>query len=218
MSKVTKTILILQLDSWTAAHSGASCCVLSTSSLLFLFPPPPWNRHIHAFHAAWTYDAESVRESWVTTVTLPRYSPSERLALNFFRPWKPFQLTGSGLLPELGVCLPRPAVPDSSFSLNRDVSLSCPAVQTVSGCISYRHWPEVIATRRILPHCVGQERGGRARAPPPSPKKREGWSEYLEVESGWQLVGSSLIQTHILVIQCAKCSLGQSQHAAQKQK
>lgn len=34
MSKVTKTILILRLDSWIAAHSGTSCCALSTSSLL----------------------------------------------------------------------------------------------------------------------------------------------------------------------------------------
>lgn len=33
MSKVTKTILILQLDSWIAAHSRASCCSLSASSL-----------------------------------------------------------------------------------------------------------------------------------------------------------------------------------------
>lgn len=73
---------------------------------------------------------------------------------------------------------PRPAESDRSFSLSRDVSVSCPAVPTVSGepthwgaqpaCISHTHWPEVIATRRILPHCVGQERGGT----------RGGWSEY----------------------------------------
>lgn len=35
MSKVTKTILILQRDSWTVAHSRASRRFLSTSRLLF---------------------------------------------------------------------------------------------------------------------------------------------------------------------------------------
>lgn len=42
MSKVTKTILILQRSSWTAAHPHASCCPHSTSRLL-LFHFHWWN-------------------------------------------------------------------------------------------------------------------------------------------------------------------------------
>lgn len=40
---------------------------------------------------------------------------------------------------------------DRSSSLKLDVS---------SGCMSHTHWAGVIATRRILPLCAGQERRG----------------------------------------------------------
>lgn len=138
MSKVTKTILVLQSDSWIAAQL--------LRSLDF---QPPSNRNKKQ-----TRPRRINPRSCVTTLLT---SPHQETRAELHE--RPVPAGGVRSL-RFGVArVPRP---DGSSSLKRDVSPSCPAVQTVSGCISCRHWPEVIATRRILPHCVGQERGGRA--------------------------------------------------------
>lgn len=187
MSKVTKTILILQLDSWIAAHSGASCFTPPPLSL----QPPPSDKHIHAVLAVHDSTRWIALWGWVTTVTLPCYSPIDGTRVELHLVWENVPV------PADGVPAARWALVSGCRVLQRLTAASlwtgtylCPVLpskQSVS-CISGSHWPEVIATRRILPHCVGQERGGGAGA----------WSEYLEAESGWQFGGNSLLQTHIL--------------------
>lgn len=167
MSKVTKTILILQLDSWIAAHSGASCCSVNLSPPLF--PLPLWNTHPRRPRCSvqpMQSQSKKSNDSYNTPTLFHHQNLNFNKSANAYSSWQ-----------DPGYP-PRPAESDRSFSLSRDVSVSCPAVPTVSGepthwgaqpaCISHTHWPEVIATRRILPHCVGQERGGT----------RGGWSEY----------------------------------------
>lgn len=161
MSKVTKTILILQSDSWIAAHSGASCCSRSTSSL----PSPRTAKHTHPQRPPRPQLWVSPR-SWATTLTLSLY-PAKRFVLNLIWSWNvPFQLFEEGglgwsprelrplLLFELGTYL-CPVLPSKQSAVNPS------HWGAQSARISYWHWFEVIATQRILLHCVGQETGGR---------------------------------------------------------
>jgi len=117
MSNVTKTILILQLDSWTTAHSGASCRFLSTSCLPF-FHFHCWNTHPH----------RSVHfEFWC--VFIPTNASLDHWVLKWPPPADRVQLVRLVLL-----CT------DCSSSLSPDVSVLCPAVQTVSSeTYSLRH-------------------------------------------------------------------------------
>lgn len=123
MSKVTKTILILQLDSWIAAHSRASCCSLSAPSL-------------PALHFHWETSTPSTGSGQCRR---PRVHFN--VAAFFARP---LSLAASCSSRQGPGCWPRPAVSDRSFSLSRDVSVSCLAVQTVGG--------EVYSLRR--PACL----------------------------------------------------------------
>lgn len=165
MSKVTKTILILQSDSWIAAHSGASCCALSTSSLPAFSPLPPWNKRVRAVISP---------RSCVTTLNTAALFPPSRASR-----WTscdletvPFRPAGSGLLTERGVWVPRPAVPDCSSSLNRgriSVLSCCPNsqwlhfIQTLAWSHSNQEDPASLCW-------AGKRRQGRG-----NKKKREDW-------------------------------------------
>lgn len=117
MSKVAKTILILQPGSWTAAHPGASCCALSMSGL-------------HAFSTLPRGKQTLPRRRGSCGTTLTNAALNSRSASQRFELQKMSNRSsqrGSGLLTERGVWVPRPAVPDSSSSLNpgRISVLSC---------------------------------------------------------------------------------------------
>lgn len=151
MSKVTKTILILQLDSWIAAHFGASCCSPSTCGLLSPLCRP--NTHIHTVPPS--YESSQALINSCDSATLSHCDTWVELHL-VLKCAVPADGVWSGL--RCAAWLLRPAEPDHCFPLNWDVSASCPAVQTVtSEAFSLRRPASLHFTKTLVGSHSNQE-------------------------------------------------------------
>lgn len=203
MSKVTKTILILQLDSWIAAHSGASCCALSTSSLL----------SVSTSTVKHTHPRRPRRPDLRCRNLSEKPSDNCNAATLFSHQETCVELHLKGPVPADRVRVAHRARCLAAASCRaRQQLLFEPGRISVLPCCPNSQWLHFIQTlawshsNQEDPASLcwaGKRRQGRGQK-----KKKRGWSEYLEVESGWQLGGSSLVQTHILVLEGAKCSSG----------
>lgn len=157
-------------------------------SLNFQPPLSLRNKHIHAVRDSEMH--RSVRRGWATTSTLPRYSPIQSLALNFTRSWKRPVPADGVRVAHRAWCLgaaSRRARQQLLFEPGRISVLSCCLnsqwvhfIQTLGWSHSNQEDPASLCW-------AGKEEAGPGRV-----KKKGGW----KVESRWQLVGSSLIQTH----------------------